>query len=126
MLCRLVLRILLRLLRVIRRVSFLRGEQGVQRGKLLAAAAAIITPSLVGTTAPAPTELTEEPREDFLAQLKKKHSKTGEDSRFLGTVLGRDKPPAEEVEEGIRIEGWDDIDTLRGWGRLVETKGEGT
>ncbi|KAK7545617.1 hypothetical protein IWX49DRAFT_337126 [Phyllosticta citricarpa] len=39
-------------------------------------------------------------REDYLTALKKKHSKTGEESRFQGTVLGI---PAEDKH--VRIEG---------------------
>jgi transcription initiation factor TFIID subunit 3 len=38
--------------------------------------------------------------EDYLTTLKKKHSKTGEESRFQGTVLGKAAPA-----KGIRIEG---------------------
>jgi len=41
-----------------------------------------------------------EPREDYLAQMKKKRSKTGESSRFAGTALGK-----VEDRGGVKIEG---------------------
>ncbi|KAF2232310.1 hypothetical protein EV356DRAFT_488877 [Viridothelium virens] len=52
-------------------------------------------------------------KEDYLTALKKKHSKTGEESRYQGTVLGKiadDKP--------IKIEGGP-AETLQDWGRYV-------
>ncbi|KAL8630232.1 hypothetical protein Q9189_004074 [Teloschistes chrysophthalmus] len=52
-------------------------------------------------------------KEDFLTALKKKHNKTGEVSRFQGTVLGtyaEDKP--------IRIEGGP-IETIQDWSARV-------
>ena len=55
---------------------------------------------------------------DFLTQLRRKHAKTkdGEESRYAGTVLGRDK------EEGeVRIEGWE-VESLEGWGRMLREK----
>ncbi|KAL1955902.1 hypothetical protein VTO42DRAFT_7975 [Malbranchea cinnamomea] len=39
-------------------------------------------------------------KEDFLSVLKKKHSKTGEESRFQGTVLGKDAEPRRIIIEG--------------------------
>ncbi|KAI9838615.1 MAG: hypothetical protein M1819_004929 [Sarea resinae] len=48
-------------------------------------------------------------REDFLTALKKKHSKTGEESRFQGTALGKQ---AEDKE--IKIEGAP-VDSIRAW-----------
>ncbi|KAH0538863.1 hypothetical protein FGG08_004580 [Glutinoglossum americanum] len=42
----------------------------------------------------------EPPPEDFLAALKKKHSKTGEESRYQGTLLGK-----QAEDRVIRIEG---------------------
>lgn len=45
------------------------------------------TQAVVAGTAPV-TDLLD-PKEDYLTQLKKKRSKTGEDSRFAGTALGR-------------------------------------
>ncbi|MCJ1288528.1 hypothetical protein MMC34_000056 [Xylographa carneopallida] len=49
-------------------------------------------------------------REDFLTALKKKHSKTGEESRFQGTVLGKGadiKPIRLEGGHTESIEGWE-------------------
>ncbi|KAI9776570.1 MAG: hypothetical protein M1839_009474 [Geoglossum umbratile] len=42
----------------------------------------------------------ESPPEDFLATLKKKHSKTGEESRYQATVLGK-----QADDRGVKIEG---------------------
>jgi len=55
-----------------------------------------------GTTAAAAPTMAElgEPREDYLAQMKKKRSKTGESSRFAGTALGK-----LEDRGGVKIEG---------------------
>lgn len=39
-------------------------------------------------------------KEDFLTALKKKHSKTSEESRYAGTVLGKDPEPHEIIIEG--------------------------
>lgn len=39
-------------------------------------------------------------KEDYLTSLKKKHSKTGEESRYAGTVLGRDAEEHPVVIEG--------------------------
>lgn len=58
---------------------------------------------------------------DYLTQLKRKHAKTkdGEESRYAGTVLGRDR------EEGeVRIEGWE-VGSLEGWGRMLGEKYRG-
>ncbi|MCJ1433023.1 hypothetical protein MMC27_002382 [Xylographa pallens] len=49
-------------------------------------------------------------REDFLTALKKKHSKTGEESRFQGTVLGKGadiRPVRLEGGYSESIEGWE-------------------
>ncbi len=61
--------------------------------------------------------------EDWLAVLKKKHAKTrdGEESRWAGTLLGRDK----EREGGVRIEGWEGVEGLREWGERCRGGGEG-
>ncbi|MCJ1280866.1 hypothetical protein MMC26_000183 [Xylographa opegraphella] len=48
-------------------------------------------------------------REDFLTALKKKHSKTGEESRFRGTVLGK-----EADVKPIRLEGGH-TESIQGW-----------
>lgn len=60
----------------------------------------------------------EVPKEDFLAQLKKKHAKTeeGVESRYQGTVLGKDMG-----EREIKIEGWD-VDSLHGWAEMLRRK----
>jgi len=55
---------------------------------------------------------------DYLTQLKRKHAKTkdGEESRYAGTVLGRDRDEGE-----VRIDGWE-VDSLEGWGRMLREK----
>jgi len=60
----------------------------------------------------------EAPKEDFLAQLKKKHAKTeeGVESRYQGTVLGKDMG-----EREIKIEGWE-VDSLQGWAEMMRRK----
>ena len=77
--------------------------------------------------------------EDYLSILKKKHSKTGvgEESRWQGTILGREAPVGygqtqeqeQEHERGqgdIVIEGWDLVGNLNGWGKWVrDTQGGG-
>ena len=64
-----------------------------------------------------------EKREDFLTQLKKKHAKTrdGEESRWAGTVLGREK----EREGGVRIEGWEGVEELGDWAERLRRRGDG-
>lgn len=54
-------------------------------------------------------------REDFLSQLKKKHSKTatGEESRYAGTVLGREGGVREVVIEG------GEVGSLAAWGEKL-------
>ncbi|GAB7352766.1 hypothetical protein MBLNU459_g3114t1 [Dothideomycetes sp. NU459] len=54
--------------------------------------------------------------EDYLTVLKKKHSKTGEESRYQGTVLGK---PAED--RPIKIEGGP-VDSLDEWTRHARDK----
>ena len=63
----------------------------------------------------------EERPEDFLTQLKKKHAKTrdGEESRWAGTVLGREKGG----EGAVRIEGWEGVEGLGEWAERVRGKG---
>lgn len=60
----------------------------------------------------------EAPRQDFLAQLQNKHAKTKEgiESRYQGTLLGKDMG-----EREIKIEGWD-LDTLQGWADMMRRK----
>lgn len=67
--------------------------------------------------------LVEERPEDFLVRLKKKHAKTrdGEESRWAGTALGREK----EREGGVRIEGWEGVEELGDWGERFRRKGGG-
>ena len=71
--------------------------------------------------AAAETALVEKP-EDFLTQLKKKHAKTrdGEESRWAGTMLGRDK----EREGGVRIEGWEGVEELGDWAERLRWRGD--
>lgn len=54
--------------------------------------------------------------EDYLTALKKKHSKTGEESRYQGTVLGK---PAED--RPIKIEGGP-VETLQEWQQRIREK----
>lgn len=54
-------------------------------------------------------------KEDFLAALKKKHSKTGEESRYAGTVLGKSAE-----EHPIVIEGGPP--SIQEWGKQVRTR----
>lgn len=60
--------------------------------------------------------LAAEGREDYLTQLKKKHSKTGEESRWQGTVLGKDTG-----EREIIIEGWE-VENLQGWATYLKMR----
>lgn len=54
-------------------------------------------------------------KDDFLATLKKKHSKTGEESRYAGTVLGRSAE-----EHPVAIEGG--VPSLQEWGQQVRSR----
>lgn len=54
-------------------------------------------------------------KEDFLTALKKKHSKTGEESRYAGTVLGKSAE-----EHPIVIEGGPP--SIEEWARQVRTR----
>jgi len=54
-------------------------------------------------------------KEDYLTVLKKKHSKTGEESRYQGTVLGKS---AEEYP--IVIEGG--AESIKDWGMQIKSK----
>ena len=60
-----------------------------------------------------------EGREDFLTQLKKKHSKTGEESRWQGTVLGKEMGEREVVIEG------GEAGSIGDWGRKLARVGPG-
>ena len=51
--------------------------------------------------------------------LKKKHSKTGEESRFQGTALG--KPGEEKI---LKIEGGS-VDNIRSWQGTLQPKATG-
>ncbi|KAJ5660578.1 hypothetical protein N7507_007029 [Penicillium longicatenatum] len=54
-------------------------------------------------------------KEDYLTALKKKHSKTGEESRYAGTVLGKSAE-----EHPIIIEGG--APSIREWGQQVRLR----
>lgn len=54
-------------------------------------------------------------KEDFLTALKKKHSKTGEESRYAGTVLGKNAE-----ERPVVIEGG--APSIREWGAQVRSR----
>lgn len=76
------------------------------------------------TTTTGETMVVDRP-EDFLATLKKKHAKTkdGEESRWAGTVLGREKERGEG--SGVRIEGWEGMEELGDWAeRFRRRKGD--
>lgn len=75
----------------------------------------------MGGKGAAETVLAVERPEDFLMQLKKKHAKTrdGEESRWAGTALGREK----EREGRVRIEGWEGVEELGDWGERFRRKG---
>ncbi|KAL8874742.1 MAG: hypothetical protein Q9198_006808 [Flavoplaca austrocitrina] len=67
----------------------------------------------IGTEAPLPGIDESAGREDFLTALKRKHNKTGESSRFQGTVLGTNAE-----EKPILIEGGP-VESLQDWGRIL-------
>ncbi|KAL1997779.1 hypothetical protein VTN02DRAFT_787 [Thermoascus thermophilus] len=54
-------------------------------------------------------------KEDYLTSLKKKHSKTGEESRYAGTVLGKSAE-----EHPVVIEGG--VASIRDWGLQVKSR----
>ena len=54
-------------------------------------------------------------KEDFLTALKKKHSKTGEESRYAGTVLGKSAE-----EHPVVIEGG--VPSIQEWGMQVRSR----
>lgn len=54
-------------------------------------------------------------KEDYLTVLKKKHSKTGEESRYAGTVLGKSAEEHPVVVEG-------GIPSLEEWGKQVRSR----
>ncbi|KAF2756710.1 hypothetical protein EJ05DRAFT_74298 [Pseudovirgaria hyperparasitica] len=62
-----------------------------------------------GEGGPTVEQEVQEELEDYLTALKKKHSKTGEETRFQGTILGK---PADE--KPIKIEGGP-IESIRDW-----------
>lgn len=55
-------------------------------------------------------------KEDFLTALKKKHSKTGEESRYAGTVLGKDGDPHPIIIEGGAAT------SIREWGMQIRAR----
>lgn len=57
-------------------------------------------------------------KEDFLTALKKKHSKTGEESRYAGTVLGKSAD-----EHPVVIEGG--APSIREWGMQMSSRTPG-
>lgn len=57
-------------------------------------------------------------KEDFLTTLKKKHSKTGEESRYAGTVLGKSAEEHPVVIEGGVASIWE-------WGNQTRSKTPG-
>ena len=79
------------------------------------AAAAGVTTATNGI----PAELLDERKEDYLALLKKKRSKTGEGSRFAGTALGT-VSTTEEIRGPIKIEGGPE--SLAAWQMAVKKR----
>lgn len=70
-------------------------------------------------TKPGETNLDDVEREDYLSMLKKKHSRTGEEARFQGTVLGK------EMETRIvKIEGGP-AESLQDWLKMTRDKNGG-
>jgi transcription initiation factor TFIID subunit 3 len=55
-------------------------------------------------------------KEDYLTALKKKHSKTGEESRYAGTVLGKDTDDHPIIIEGGAAT------SIREWGMQVKAR----
>ena len=68
-----------------------------------------------GTAAATLAEATEEKKEDFLKMLKKKHSKTGEESRYQGTAIGI----AAEAR-ATKIEGGGNLDSVQVWEDILK------
>ncbi|KAF2682650.1 hypothetical protein K458DRAFT_432625 [Lentithecium fluviatile CBS 122367] len=54
--------------------------------------------------------------EDYLSSLMKKHSKTGADSRYQGTILGKPADP-----RPIKIEGWE-AESIEQWCQMTREK----
>ncbi|KAF2836257.1 hypothetical protein M501DRAFT_1019059 [Patellaria atrata CBS 101060] len=61
----------------------------------------------------------EGPTEDYLTMLKKKHSKTGEESRYQGTVLG--KPADDKL---VHIEGDQNAKSIHEWVNWIKERAE--
>ncbi|KAL1964816.1 hypothetical protein VTN77DRAFT_6318 [Rasamsonia byssochlamydoides] len=55
-------------------------------------------------------------KEDYLTALKKKHSKTGEESRYAGTVLGKDGDQHPIIIEGGAAS------SIRDWGMQIRAR----
>jgi len=88
----------------IMRIAGLQDESGVVAATANAAATAATAGSIAAGGAAskaAAVEDVEDRKEDYLALLRKKRSKTGEGSRFAGTALGK----VEEERGGVKIEG---------------------
>lgn len=102
----------------IRRIAGMSGA-----GPAVAAAKASIegvkqpVPSVAVAVAETEALLEADGREDYLTVLKKKHSKTGEESRWQGTVLGKDS-----ADKEIEIEGWD-VQSMEGWHKKLFAEG---
>ena len=62
------------------------------------------------------------PPQDYLIALKRKHAKTrdGEEARYAGTVLGRDRDAIE-----IKIEGWGEVGSLEEWATRLRMATQG-
>ncbi len=62
----------------------------------------------------------EPPPQSYLTALKRKHAKTrdGEEARYAGTILGRDREESE-----VRIEGWE-IGNLNEWGERMRKRND--
>ena len=71
---------------------------------------------------PTTTDPLDPPPQDYLTALKRKHAKTrdGEEARYAGTILGRDRDASE-----IKIEGWGEVGSLEDWARRIRMARQG-
>ena len=95
-------------------------------GAAATAKAAAPNASAVTKNAPADTALAaaleeEGRKEDFLTVLKKKNAKTGEESRYAGTVLGKDMEPRDIIIEGSV----ERLESISAWERALVEKIKG-
>ncbi|KAK8213323.1 hypothetical protein M8818_002622 [Zalaria obscura] len=95
--------------------DFIRWIVGEQNREIRRIAGLVPEAGTAGTAAAPGATAEGEGLEDYLALLKKKHSKTGEESRYQGTVLGK-----QAEDRVVKIEGGP-VETLREWEERVRT-----